>query len=178
MMREPDPASEAWMLIGSFFRQVAKPRFVEIAGRHGLAPQQAAAVRLLAEPMAMGDLAEALHCDNSNVTGIVDRLEERGLVRRVPGEGDRRVKMLVLTGEGERVCRSIRAGFKEPPPELASLSREDQTALRDLLRRALDDGEATRPPAGRSARSAAGARRGRRPGPERGLPARRRSSGL
>ena len=45
----------------------------------------------------MSELANALFCDNSNVTGIVDRLEERGLVRREAAEGDRRVKLLVLT---------------------------------------------------------------------------------
>ena len=36
-------------------------------------------------------------CDNSNVTGIADRLEAAGLVERRPAEHDRRVKTLVLT---------------------------------------------------------------------------------
>ena len=71
-----------------------------------LAPQQMIALRMLgAGPRKMSDLAHALFCDNSNVTGIVDRLEERGLVRREAAEGDRRVKLLVLTEEGERMRR-------------------------------------------------------------------------
>ena len=40
----------------------------------------------------MSALAHALHCDNSNVTGIVDRLEAAGLVERRAAEHDRRVK--------------------------------------------------------------------------------------
>jgi DNA-binding MarR family transcriptional regulator len=134
-----DPASEAWALIARLFAPKGKPRFVQIAHELGLAPQQAGALRALAEPVPMGDLAAALHCDSSNVTGIVDRLEERGLVRREPAEGDRRVKMLVLTADGERMRREITRRFSEAPPQLATLPKRDQKALRDILRRALGD---------------------------------------
>ena len=37
---------------------------------------------LLEEPMPMGELARRLDCDTSNITGIVDRLETRGLITR------------------------------------------------------------------------------------------------
>ena len=135
-----DPASEAWALMTSLFApKGGKPRFVRIAHEHGLAPQQAGALKALAEPVPMGSLAEALHCDSSNVTGIVDRLEQRGLVRREPAPGDRRVKLLVLTDEGERVRRAIIRSFAEPPPQLEALPKRDQLALRDILRRALGD---------------------------------------
>jgi DNA-binding MarR family transcriptional regulator len=132
-----EAASEAWALIARLFAPHGKPRFVEIAHELGLAPQQAGALRALAEPVPMGNLAEALHCDNSNVTGIVDRLEERGLVRREASKDDRRVKLLVLTTEGERLRREITGRFAAPPPQLAALSGRDQKALRDILRRAL-----------------------------------------
>lgn len=134
-----DPASEAWALIARLFAPKGKPRFVQIAHELGLAPQQAGALRALVEPVPMGDLAEALHCDSSNVTGIVDRLEERGLVRREAAEGDRRVKMLVLTPSGERLRAEITRRFSEPPTQLAALPKRDQKALRDILRRALGD---------------------------------------
>jgi DNA-binding MarR family transcriptional regulator len=77
-------------------------------------------------------------CDNSNVTGIVDRLEERKLVRRGPAEGDRRVKLLVLTKEGEKMRVEITKRMAEPPPPIASLSEEDQRTLRDILKRAVE----------------------------------------
>src|SRR5919201_4348808 len=110
-----DPASEAWALIARLFAPKGKPRFVQIAHELGLAPQQAGALKALVEPVPMGDLAAALHCDSSNVTGIVDRLEERGLVRREPDPRDRRVKMLVLTPKGESMRQEITRRFGEPP---------------------------------------------------------------
>jgi MarR family transcriptional regulator, organic hydroperoxide resistance regulator len=138
-----DPAGEACALIARLFAPATgKPRFVQIALDLGLAPQQAGALRALAKPLPMGDLAEALHCDSSNVTGIVDRLEERGLVRRKVAPSDRRVKLVVVTEAGERLRREITRRFAEPPPQLAALSKRDQTTLCDILRRALNDGDA------------------------------------
>jgi DNA-binding MarR family transcriptional regulator len=92
-----------------------------------------------AGPRKMSDLAQALFCDNSNVTGIVDRLEERGLVTREAAEGDRRVKLLTLTKEGERMRTEITKRMAEPPPPIAALSEKDQRALRDILKRAVED---------------------------------------
>ncbi len=104
-----------------------------------LAPQQMIAIRMLGSgPRKMSELAQALFCDNSNVTGIVDRLEERSLVRREAAEGDRRVKLLVLTKEGERMRVEITKRMAEPPPPIASLSEKDQRQLRDILKRAVE----------------------------------------
>ena len=57
----------------------------------------------------MSALAAALQCDNSNVTGIVDRLEAQGLVERRPAAHDRRVKTLVVTTEGVELRGAGRA---------------------------------------------------------------------
>ena len=70
----------------------------------------------------MGRLARGLGCDASNVTGIVDRLEARGLIERRPGAGDRRVKVLVVTVTGERLRATMLARMAEPPAEFARLS--------------------------------------------------------
>src|SRR5271156_4359003 len=68
----------------------------------GLTFAQADPLRLLhpEQPLAMSALAELLVCDASNVTGIADRLEARGLIERRGGGGDRRVKVLALTQAG------------------------------------------------------------------------------
>jgi MarR family transcriptional regulator, organic hydroperoxide resistance regulator len=129
------PAAEAWGLIADLFMSQRK-RFLAIAQEFDLAPQQMGAVKHLAEPMQMSDLAMAMLCDSSNITGIVDRLETRGLVERQPAPHDRRVKMLVLTDEGQRVRGELVQRMSEPPPQLASLPVADQRALRDILRRA------------------------------------------
>src|ERR687887_833322 len=126
-----DPGSEAWSLM-HWLMVTNKQRLFAMAHEFDLAPQQMIALRMLgAGPRKMGELANALFCDNSNVTGIVDRLEERGLVIREAAEGDRRVKLLVLTEEGEFVRSEITKRMAEPPPQIASLSEEDQRALRD-----------------------------------------------
>lgn len=114
-----------------------KPRFPSIAAELGLSPPQAIVLRLLAEPQPMGALAEAMHCDNSNVTGIVDRLEERRLVERGPAGYDRRVKLIAATPEGEKIRERLNRALAEPPEAILELSEEDQLALREILRRAV-----------------------------------------
>jgi MarR family transcriptional regulator, organic hydroperoxide resistance regulator len=141
-----DPGSEAWSLM-HWMMVVNKQRFVAIGQEFDLAPQQLIALRMLgAGPRKMSDLAQSLFCDNSNVTWIVDRLEERGLVTREAAEGDRRVKLLVLTKEGERVRLEITKRMAEPPPPIAALSESDQRALRDILRKAVDAAPDSGPP--------------------------------
>jgi DNA-binding MarR family transcriptional regulator len=133
-----DPGSEAWSLM-HWMMVTNKQRFFAMAQEFELAPQQMIALRMLgAGPRKMSELAQALFCDNSNVTGIVDRLEERGLVRREAAEGDRRVKMLVLTKDGERMRVEITKRMAEPPPPIAALSEKDQRELRDILQRAVE----------------------------------------
>lgn len=132
------PASEAWALMFELLH-LSKQRFMAIASEFELSPPQVMALRQLDpdEPKPMSELAIALRCDNSNVTGIVDRLEDRGLVERQPAEHDRRVKMLSITPRGVEVRAGLSARLAEPPEPLASLSPEDQRALRDIMRRAL-----------------------------------------
>src|SRR6266436_281619 len=69
-------------------------------------------------PIPMGQLAETLSCDASNVTGLVDRLESRGLVRRRPSAADRRVKVLDLTPTGSRLRMLLLDRMTTPPATL------------------------------------------------------------
>jgi DNA-binding MarR family transcriptional regulator len=134
-----DPAREAWALLWEVM-QANKPRFMALTQELGLSPVQLHTLRIL-EPgveVPMSSLAGKLFCDNSNVTGIVDRLEARGLIERRPAEHDRRVKLLVLTPPGERIrARAIRQ-MTQPPPEIEALPIEHKRALRDALRAAVD----------------------------------------
>jgi DNA-binding MarR family transcriptional regulator len=86
----------------------------------------------------MGKLAEALACDASNVTGLIDRLESRGLVRRVSAEEDRRVKALALTPAGARLRSTVLDRMNEPSSRLDRLSANQQRALVKILRRLLE----------------------------------------
>src|SRR3954470_18615849 len=133
------PAAEAWALMQRLFGPQRK-RFMALAAEYDLSPPQLGALKALDpdHPVAMSELAAILGCDNSNVTGIVDRLEYRGLVERRPAEHDRRVKLLALTDEGRELRDSLGERLHAPPEELAALSAEDQRTLRDILARALD----------------------------------------
>jgi DNA-binding MarR family transcriptional regulator len=106
----------------------------------GLSFSQAHALRMLdpERPLPMSALAERLFCDASNVTGIADRLEARGLVERRSTEGDRRVKALTITPAGVRLRDEVLEIMSEPPAAIAALSEADQRALRDILARAVD----------------------------------------
>jgi MarR family transcriptional regulator, organic hydroperoxide resistance regulator len=139
MSKQVDPAAEAWALIWQIV-QSNKPRMVRLAQEFDLAPMQLHALRII-EPgkdVPMRALAQSLFCDPSNVTGIVDRLEARGLIERREAEHDRRVKILALTDEGRLVRDQATRRMQEPPPELAALPREVQRALRDALREAVE----------------------------------------
>ena len=136
-----EAAREAWRLFWRIFLEDKRRRW-EILSDLGISPQQAMALGTLepGNPLPMSTLAEALHCDNSNITGIVDRLEAAGLAERRPSERDRRVKAVVLTEKGEWMRIEIDRRAGEPPPKLAALSDEDAIALRDILARALATG--------------------------------------
>ncbi|WP_063065688.1 MarR family winged helix-turn-helix transcriptional regulator [Nocardia violaceofusca] len=86
-------------------------------------------------PAAMRTLAETLACDASNVTGIIDRLAKRGLVRREASATDRRVTNLVITPEGERAVDAIRAKMHQTREGLSRLGDEDRDRLHTLLER-------------------------------------------
>lgn len=131
-------ATEAWGLLEELLHR-HKQRVAGIAAEFELSPPQVCAMRAL-DPdgeVPMSTVAGCLRCDASNVTGIVDRLECRGLVERRPAVHDRRVKHLVLTTEGREVRERLLERLDAPPEELAALTPEEQVALRDLLARAV-----------------------------------------
>jgi MarR family transcriptional regulator, organic hydroperoxide resistance regulator len=135
-------ADEAWGLLHRLMLSQRR-RFVAVAAELDLHPAQAGALLAMQPdtPVPMHELATMLHCDNSNVTGIVDRLEARGLVARRPHERDRRVKHVVLTPLGVAASEQVRATMASAPEVLRKLPVADQRALRDILRSALEDAE-------------------------------------
>jgi DNA-binding MarR family transcriptional regulator len=140
MTKRANPAAsrEAWSLLLELW-QAQRPRVPDAAAAVGLHPAQAHLLRLLdpEEPVPMRRLACAMRCDPSNVTGLADRLEERGLIERRADPSDRRVKGLALTKAGVKLRNDFSERLLEPPPEIAGLPAADQRALRDALRRAL-----------------------------------------
>src|SRR3954453_12930545 len=97
-------ACDAWQLLTRLFF-AHRANLPSLAAELRLSPAQCHVLHLIepGRPIPMGQLAETLACDASNVTGLVDRLESRGRVRRRASEADRRVKVLELTATGARL---------------------------------------------------------------------------
>src|SRR6202008_610223 len=98
-----------------------------------LSPPLVMALKHLVEPMPMREMAARLMCDASNVTGVADRLEERGLVERRVDPADRRGKLLALTDRGREVGAQLGQGFGEDLQGLRQLKPEERRELIRLL---------------------------------------------
>jgi len=93
------------------------------------------------EGLKMGDLSGYLRVSNGNVTGIVGRLAEEGLVSRVAVPGDRRAQIARLTCEGKATFDALaerHEGWVDR--SLARLGAEDAAKLAALLDKALGEG--------------------------------------
>ena len=104
------------------------------AAAFDLTPPQGQALRLLDDPVPMGDLAQVMHCDASNITGIVDRLEARGFLERQVDALDRRVKRLVVTEAGHELLQRYEERLFATFPLLDRLSTSERADLSSLIR--------------------------------------------
>ena len=133
-------ACRAWQLLMKFF--FAQRRHLPSYGTPlDLSPVQCHVLHLIepGRPLPMGRLAETLSCDASNVTGLVDRLESRGLVQRRPSADDRRGKALHLTPAGARLRAQLLRRMTGRSLPLSRLSLDQQRTLVRLLEALVDE---------------------------------------
>lgn len=136
---EPD-ACRAWQLLMRFF--FAQRAHLPASGAaFELSPAQCHVLHLIepGRPLPMNRLADTLSCDASNVTGLIDRLESRGLVRRLPSSRDRRVKVLQLTPTGSRLRTQLVRRMAGRSLPLSRLSLEQQRTLVEILEVLVDE---------------------------------------
>ncbi|MCW4465809.1 MarR family transcriptional regulator [Glutamicibacter sp. MNS18] len=82
------------------------------------------------------DLADFLSLDPSQIVPLVDDLEKRGLVTRIPDPADRRSKVVIATDAGQRLYTEARKATARSEAEaLTMLSEAERAQLRDLLSR-------------------------------------------
>jgi len=138
-------ACRAWQLLMKFFfaqrEHLQREHLLGLGAEFDLSPVQCHVLHLIepGRPLPMGRLADTLSCDASNVTGLVDRLEARGLVQRAPSAGDRRVKVLQLTSAGSRLRAQLLKRVTGTSRPLAKLSPQQQRSLVRILETLLDD---------------------------------------
>ncbi|MDP8976072.1 MAG: MarR family transcriptional regulator [Actinomycetota bacterium] len=133
---KPALAEEAWRLLLGYFL-AHRDRTAGIAAELGLTLGEMKALLSLdagrAKPMRV--LADDWNCDASNVTWVVDRLEERGVAERRGLPDDRRIKTVAITPAGEKTKAELLRRIYEPSDEVLDLSRADLVALIDVLRK-------------------------------------------
>jgi len=132
-----DAATEAWRLMTAVM-MARKQQFPQIAASFKLNPGALHALLTLdpEAPQSMSALAGGWGCDASNVTWLVDRLEENGLVERRPHPSDRRVRTVALTPKGVEVRAQVETMIYEAPAAIAALSPTDLETLCRVLRKA------------------------------------------
>jgi MarR family transcriptional regulator, 2-MHQ and catechol-resistance regulon repressor len=141
----PDKAFQAWRQIVA-----AKAAIGRVVGRAftdlDLTGAQFGVLRIVGEAgpggIKLSDIGEQLFVTCGNVTGLVDRLEERGLLARVPHADDRRVLLAQLTPAGQEIFETIVPRHRARISRIMScLSLEEQEALADMMERLSRDVE-------------------------------------
>ncbi len=103
-------------------------------------PQFAILSHATPEGVPLSEISARMLCDNSNLTGIVDRLISKGLVERRPDPQDRRVSLICLTSQGADKLRRIRPRHHASVRErLRALSHTEVQQLRTLLNTLYED---------------------------------------
>jgi DNA-binding MarR family transcriptional regulator len=127
-------ASATFLLkrLGFALKERATQAYEEI----GLHPYHHAILLVLAEGSreTQGSIADALGYDRGQLVGLLDELEEHGLVERRRDPNDRRRHLVRLTPEGKRTLRRLQALAREMDDDfLAPLSDEERATLHALL---------------------------------------------
>lgn len=128
-------------LVGYNCRQTylrISPVFAKRMAKHSLRPAEYSVITLVnANPnINQKRLSEAINVSPPNLATLLDRLEQRGLLARVRNPADKRSQTLVLTPEGQRLCRKADKTVQELELEAtAMLSDEERGELLRLLQK-------------------------------------------
>jgi DNA-binding MarR family transcriptional regulator len=117
--------------------QIAVAIFLQEAGSTGVTPVQYAILQTAANQPGIDQrtLARAVGLDTSTVAGVVDRLEARALLRRSHSPDDRRVRLLALTAEGQKVLAAVLPAMRAAQERiLAPLPRAERREFMRMLR--------------------------------------------
>jgi MarR family 2-MHQ and catechol resistance regulon transcriptional repressor len=132
---DEEEALRLWIALARCFATFAKAVSTKVA-EYGLTTAQFGVLEALHHlgPLSLGELAEKLLVTGGNVTYVMDRLEEQGLVSRCRSNDDRRVVVATLTDQGRR---RITECFPGHAVFIAELARHLEDGEREELRRLL-----------------------------------------
>ena len=103
--RAVDAIVETVIYLYTESRRLTKER----ARAYGLTGPQLTVISILRElgDLSLSSLSERIRAQNSTVTGIIDRMEREGLVRRERSAEDRRIVLIRLTDKGQELAREV-----------------------------------------------------------------------
>jgi DNA-binding MarR family transcriptional regulator len=131
---EADLPRRAWRAMSDVV--LDHDRKVAVSEALGMSWTRSLALRRLArQPLTLRALADRLAADPPYVTLMVDDLEKRGLVQRLPHPEDRRAKLVQLTAAGRAAAERADAILDEPPPALRDAPAQDLAVLLRVLGR-------------------------------------------
>jgi DNA-binding MarR family transcriptional regulator len=112
-------------------------RYTQICADHDLTSAQATLLCVIRDqPQGMGELAQLLGVAKNGLSGLVDRMERRGLVRRETLEHDRRAVALSTTALGKKIVAALYADVADRMPEIAgALPADERQQLADSVAR-------------------------------------------
>lgn len=112
MAEDPDPMAHDPVARAAELSLQLQRALERRAGQQGISATQAHLLQALrARTPTLGELARALELDTSSTSGLVDRAQRRGLVRRVPSQVDRRAVRVRLTDVGRDVAEAVWSAF-------------------------------------------------------------------
>ena len=111
----------------------------KIGAEHDLSLSLVRVLGILADRRPrMNELAAYLGLEKHTMSGLIARAEKRGLVARAPNELDGRATEVLITAEGTKLIKQLRAqGQKALAPVIGQLGASDQRLLQELLHRML-----------------------------------------
>jgi DNA-binding MarR family transcriptional regulator len=126
------------------FLMITKHNVIDAGLRYKLTPMQSMTLLLLEKPKPMNSFTTIFNCDASNVTGIIDGLEQKNMAERYEHPTDRRIKMVRIKPEGTKV-RSILIQKLTSGKDcvLANLSKEETATFFQLIEKVIRGSKAT-----------------------------------
>jgi DNA-binding MarR family transcriptional regulator len=131
-----NPSYRAWWHLARVYHAMEGP-LNRLFEEHGITGAQFGVLRCVADAgpggLMLSDLSRRLMVTCGNITGVVDRLEQAGYLRREREPADRRVTLAQLTPEGRAVHRRVMPAYQALVREsLAGLSTEENEILAGL----------------------------------------------
>ena len=136
-MNKPALTNDFYYALVSFMLQ-AKQQVVAAAAEFGLTSVQALTLLTIKQrdQRSMSEFCKLYECDASNITGIVDGLEQKGLVSRQAHPQDRRVKIIRLETAGHNLQKKLISRIAESSPHLfQGLSQKEIQQLATLIKK-------------------------------------------